>query len=362
MEANLKKSLKETIEWLNNTKRPIGGSSAQFSLINGWSNPYPETTGYIIPTLLNYGLKYNDEKVIKTALDFGEWLLEIQGEGGYWNGGLHPPNKVNPSIFNTGQILFGMHSLYDYTKDNKWLEAGMKGSEWLANGVGESGLWDEGHYNDFNPTYYTRVAWPMLSIAKVTDNIMIRDKALTVLDTLLKRKHENGTFDGWEFTKGKPAFTHTIAYTIRGFIESSIVINDWERYGKPLEITIDKLYRLAELNNGRLAGAYYKDWKAVNYYSCLTGNAQVALCLMRWHQQNPDLRLVNAASKLIEFVCDSQSRGSIVKSTKGAIAGSRPIWGRYIMFRYPNWAAKFYADSIMLFHEVIEKEKSFDEK
>jgi hypothetical protein len=33
---------------------------------------------------------------------------------------------------------------------------------------------------------------------------------------------------------------------------------------------------------------------------------------------------------------------------KGAIAGSAPIWGRYSMFEYPNWAAKFFADALML--------------
>jgi len=33
---------------------------------------------------------------------------------------------------------------------------------------------------------------------------------------------------------------------------------------------------------------------------------------------------------------------------RGAIAGSAPIWGRYSMFEYPNWAAKFFADALML--------------
>jgi len=32
----------------------------------------------------------------------------------------------------------------------------------------------------------------------------------------------------------------------------------------------------------------------------------------------------------------------------GGIAGSAPIWGRYSMFEYPNWAAKFFADAMMM--------------
>jgi len=357
LEQKLKQGLDKSISWLIQTERKNGGSAAQFSLLNGWGNAYPETTGYIIPTLLNYGKKYDDDNAIKTALGFGEWLLNIQSDSGFWNGGLHPPKKENPSIFNTGQILFGMHALYRYSGDDKWLEAGFKGAKWLADGIGEDGYWKDGHYNNFNPTYYTRVAWPMLIIAKSADHDFIKDKALSVLDALLKRQHESGTFDGWEFAEGKPAFTHTIAYTIRGFIESSLLIDNWGRYGEPLEKTMDKLYRLTELNNGRLSGAYYKDWKPVNYYTCLTGNAQTALCFLRWHQYKPDLRLVNASSKLIEFVGEAQSKGKLIKSTKGAIAGSKPIWGRYIMFRYPNWAAKFYADAVMELLNILNRER-----
>ena len=33
---------------------------------------------------------------------------------------------------------------------------------------------------------------------------------------------------------------------------------------------------------------------------------------------------------------------------RGAVAGSAPIWGRYSMFEFPNWAAKFFADAVMM--------------
>jgi hypothetical protein len=32
----------------------------------------------------------------------------------------------------------------------------------------------------------------------------------------------------------------------------------------------------------------------------------------------------------------------------GAVAGSSPIWGRYSMFEFPNWAAKFFADALIM--------------
>ena len=60
----------------------------------------------------------------------------------------------------------------------------------------------------------------MLIIAKSADfMIFIKDKALSVLDAFTKKAtREWHFFDGWEFAEGKPAFTHTIAYTIRDLL------------------------------------------------------------------------------------------------------------------------------------------------
>jgi hypothetical protein len=38
---------------------------------------------------------------------------------------------------------------------------------------------------------------------------------------------------------------------------------------------------------------------------------------------------------------------------RGGIAGSAPIWGDYSRFEYPNWAAKFFADALMMdLHDI----------
>ena len=35
-------------------------------------------------------------------------------------------------------------------------------------------------------------------------------------------------------------------------------------------------------------------------------------------------------------------------SSQGAIPGSFPLWGKYEPFAFPNWATKYFADSLML--------------
>ncbi|MGM0582451.1 MAG: hypothetical protein ACQETL_17365 [Bacteroidota bacterium] len=350
--------LSGTINWLQTSiENGNGGSCAYFRIPDGWSKDYPETTGYIIPTLINYGYSTDKKRYIKQAERLGQWLLTIQDENGYWNGGIHPPSESNPSVFNTAQILLGLCALYDVTDEEKWLENADQGAIWLAKGINQEGVWEEGNYTDFNPSYYTRVAWPMLLTAMKSNNKVVKEASVKVLDRIKQDKLENGIFKAWGFFEDKPAFTHTMAYTLRGYIESAFLLDDWIQYGTVVESALDKIYHLAELNNGRLAGAYDNKWNPVNYYSCLTGNVQMAICLMKWYQYKGDLRLLNAASKLIEYVNSTQRLNHLFRSLRGAVAGSKPILGRYMIGRYPNWAAKFHADALMLFLKLSDKKE-----
>ena len=62
------------------------------------SGAYPEVTGYLVPTLLNYG-EHN------LARRFLRWLLCVQRvDGGFTS----PEGK--PHIFDTGQVLRGLIS------------------------------------------------------------------------------------------------------------------------------------------------------------------------------------------------------------------------------------------------------------
>ena len=196
----------------------------------------------------------------------------------------------------------------------------------------------------------------MLEVWKLVGDDSIREAAERVLSVFLERRCENGAFEQWGFEKDKSSFTHTIAYTLRGFLESARMMNNWCRYGEPAMEALEVLLRRAELNGGRLSGAYDMKWKGKREYSCLTGNVQIAICLLVLEEQAPDLRLVNGAAKLVDYVCSCQ-RTNIPKSgLRGGIAGSKPIWGKYMMMRYPNWVAKYHADALMRLMKRLERE------
>jgi hypothetical protein len=354
--------LEATAAWLvRSIEHGRGGSCAYFSPFRGWSRPYPETTGYLIPTLTALARVLTSFDGERRAIELGSWLLTLQGADGSWRGGLHPPRtRAGPSVFNTAQVVQGLVTLYDFTGDEQWLEAATRAARWLAGSVDRNGLWAHKDYRAIGtPSYYTYAAWPMLEVAVRRNDEAIRDVAEKVLQAILTRRQANGTFSRWGFSEDKAPFTHTIGYTIQGLIESAKLLNDWETYGEPIEAALRALVRLGELNGGRLPGRLDAEWIPAAQYMCLTGNAQIALCVLDWERRRQDPRLVTAAASLTNAICITQRLRTPVGGLNGAVAGSAPVWGRYMMLRYPNWAAKYHCDALMRLIGRLREERDY---
>lgn len=342
-------------DWLLRSMTSAGGSRAHFSPLGGWSRAYPETTGYIITTLLEVDRRVGDPAAAAAARQMGRWLLSIQEQQGFWRSGLYPYAKdASPSVFNTGQILGGLVALSTVDGNAGYLEGARRAADWLARGVDEDGLWSHGHYRDHQPDYYTIVTAPMLAYAaQGGGKDPVRAAAARAVKHILANRRPNGAFPFWGFDPDRPAFTHTIAYTLQGLIEGADLPGgggeDSLAAARP---ALERLRRQAELRNGRLPGAFDRAWRPDRSFECLTGSAQVAICLLLLHRREPDLRLVNAAAKLVERLCALHSTGPL-PGLNGALAGSKPLWGPYMRLRYPNWAAKFFADALMLLGEAL---------
>jgi hypothetical protein len=54
------------------------------------------------------------------------------------------------------------------------------------------------------------------------------------------------------------------------------------------------------------------------------------------------------ARRAIDYVKRTQRLSDPSDNIRGGIPGSAPIWGAYARFEYPNWAAKFFADALMM--------------
>ena len=119
---------------------PVQGSAAFYSRFyrpsRGWGNPYPETTGYIVPTFLKYGQRSHRPEFISLALEMAQWIMSLQHEDGSLPGGFGgKPHK--PSVFNTGQMIFGLLSAYRVSSEKSFLSAASRGRS--VAGIGSGG-------------------------------------------------------------------------------------------------------------------------------------------------------------------------------------------------------------------------------
>ncbi len=346
------------VGWLVRSIEACGGQgSARFYSrwyvpLRGWSWPYPETTGYLIPTLLDYARFANRPELVAIALRQADWILGLQMPDGSLPGGHIARGRASrgPSVFNTGQMILGLVAAYDQSGDAKYLDAASRAAVWLAAGVDPaSGTWAAHAYvQGHSPAYYTRVCWPMQLVHTRRSDPAVAAAVERALRAILSWQRPSGGFSNWAFAPGRPAFTHTIAYTIRGFLESAALLGPGGRsYFDGAHRAADALRRKMELGGG-LAGAYDEELRGVTWYTCLTGNCQMAIIWMKIHVATGDARFLSAALKALSFVMDRQRLRTLDRQNHGAIAGSSPIWGRYLTLRYPNWAPKFFVDALML--------------
>ncbi len=356
-DARYERHLRGTYAWLlRSIEHGKGGSCAYYLPARGWSAPYPETTGYLIPTLIASGLPAGDDFALTRAQSLGSWLLTLQQTAGFWNAGTHPAKRPEPSVFNTAQIIDGLCALDRATGESVWIDAAHRAAGWLTAGIDANGAFSRGNYrDDFNPTYYTQVAWPMLEVWKRTGDNSLRVAADRILRSVVAKRQTNGAFHDWGFNRGAPAFTHTIAYLLRGLIESARLLGEPE-YRELALPALETLRRKAEAANGRLPGTYNTEWRSKGRFVCLTGNAQLALCFLCVDAVSPDLRWVNAAAKLVDAICGAQRLRHPIYGMRGAVAGSSPLFGPYMRLRFPNWAAKYHVDALMAIRQRLNAE------
>ncbi len=342
---------KAALNWLHRSIAATGGqgSSHSWHPLLGWNKAYPETTGYIIPTLFDYAALYRDLSLCKLALDCAHWLCSIQLPSGAFTGLL--AGNTQPSIFNSSQILFGLARVVQENPENKTVCAAIeKCAHWLLSELEEDSSWKRHAFvPGFTPSYYTYAIRGVLAANELMQDAGIQQKMQQALNYYAQRFQSNHAVRDWGFKPGKAAFTHTIAYTLAGFLECSLVLKDSEAYWKTLAAA-DKLLREREKASGRTAGRYDERWEGDYRFICVTGNAQLSVLYRRLFELTGDEKHKAASASFLREILPSQKLSGNL-SRVGGLPGSVPFWGPYLPFRYPNWAAKFFLDAMLPFHD-----------
>lgn len=356
--------LQGAMQWLCRAQdiSGCGGISSMYSFYWGWLPPYPETTGYIIPTFLRYAFISSDDNYIERAIMMGDWEIKIQLPCGGIRGAREL--STTPIVFDTGQVILGWVYLFKKTKQHRFLEAAIKAADWLLSIQDNDGNWRKYTYRGIPHAYNTKVAWSLFEICEVTNNEKYRAAAEKNILWALSLAEENGWFRQMGITMDEIPPTHRIAYTLQGLIESSSYLAE-DIKKKVAGIVLkaaENIIRVFEIGGKSrfyskstyLKAAFNSKWESKDNYSCLTGNAQLAIVFLKLFKINNDRKFLNMACKLIEQLKETQDLDCKNPGIRGGIAGSYPIWGKFVKFAYPNWATKFFADSIMLQESIIK--------
>ncbi len=140
----------------------------------GWLESYPETTGYIIPTLLEFAARFRRDDVRQCALRMADWEIEVQMPSGAVQGGtVCAPERQVAAVFNTGMVLQGWSAAYRATGEARFIEAGRRAADFLVADMG-----DDGHFRSHGAfvvqhsikTYNCLCGWALWRFSEDTDD------------------------------------------------------------------------------------------------------------------------------------------------------------------------------------------------
>jgi len=271
----------------------------------------------------------------------------VQLTNGAVQGGVidFPPS---PAVFNTGQVLFGWAAACRATGNATFLSSLHRAADFLVDAMDGDGAWRSG--SQYAPqgvnVYETRTAWGLLEAHCITHNPAHRDAAVRNLSFALTQQRTNGWFDNCCIDDAERPLLHTIAYAIEGLLESGTILDD-ERFQRAARQAADALLA-RQRPDGSLAGRFDALWNEAATWSCLTGDAQTAVVWLRLFELTRYEKYFRAAQRMNRYLCSTQDLSAADPGVRGGIKGSQPISAEYGAYEYLNWAAKFFADSLML--------------
>lgn len=320
----------------------------------GWHPSYPETTGYIITSLLAFAKEFNDPAVVAAAMRMAAWEMAVQMPSGAVQGGpVCAPERQTAAAFNTGMVLDGWCSAYSHSSDPKLLAVARRAADFLVNDTDDRGYFQSnGAFVSAGEikTYTCLCAWAIYRFGELVQDDRYKIAAVAVIEAALRQQQPNGWFAHNCLTHSDSPLTHTIGYTLQGVLEVGILAGRAD-FIDAVRRTLDAMLPSIS-NKGYLPGRFYADWEPAGFSSCLTGSAQIAIVCYRLFEQTADPEYRSHADKLVNYLKALQLSQSDDAGVVGAIAGSFPPFGGYMRASYPNWATKYFIDALLLQHRL----------
>ena len=325
-----------------------GGVARDFSLQKGWATSYPETTGYIIPTMIAMAHRTGDASLHERARRMLDWCVAIQfAEGGFQGGKIDATPRV-PVTFNTGQILIGLAAGAAEYGNARYVDAMHRAAAWLRDTQDADGCWRK-YSTPFakqgEKAYETHVSWGLFEAERLAPGHGYGAAGLRQVEWALSKQQANGWFASNCLNAPENPLTHTIGYVLRGVLEGHLLSGRADLLQAAVRTANGLLGAIGA--GGYMAGRLNSNFGPAATYACLTGSVQIAHCFFLLYRITGDARYLGAGQKLTAFVRRTVRLDGDDGRT-GGIKGSYPVNGQYGRWEYLNWAAKFCIDANVL--------------
>jgi hypothetical protein len=348
--TDLELHLLEGLEWLKRAQDAGTNRGVSYGVDFGGAflESYPETTGYIIPTLLKLADYYNDGSLLQRALEMGDWESAVQMDNGAVMGGRLNSNPT-PAVFNTGMVLLGWSALVKRTGNLKCENSLRRACNWLLSVQESDGDWRRGnslYANAHSTVYNVKAAWGLCEAGSVADIPAAVDGAVRNAEFCLSKQSPNGWFSDCCLTDGSQPLLHTIAYSMQGLVGIGTIVHRADFIEAAIR-TADSLVGLMD-KDGFIPGRIGPDFKGTVDWCCLTGTAQTAIVWGRLFQLTGNAAYKNAMHCANAYLMRHHDIENSDTCLRGGVPGSWPVWGDYGRLMILNWATNFFVESLLL--------------
>jgi hypothetical protein len=359
--AGVKPVAGETIEraraaaaWLIRAQNATGCGGVSYGYFplrspRGWQAAYPETTGYIITSLLNYAGAFDDDIARLSALQMARWEISVQMPSGAVQGGILTTSEAQtPAAFNTGMVLDGLVSAAEIGSDPGFIEAARRAADFLLGDQTDEGYFrSNGAYVTAGTikTYNCLNAWSMFRFGRLVREKRYEEAATRAILAALNQQRPNGWFANNCLSNNAAPLLHTIGYTLQGVLEVGALAGR-EDFVDAAKLAAEAIASRTR-PDGFISGRLDANWRPSVRSACLTGSAQFAVVCFRLAELTGHARWRSIANQVVDFLKTRQVMDNVDPGIRGALAGAFPILGDYQPGGYPNWATKYFLDALL---------------
>jgi hypothetical protein len=340
-----------------------GGISSRYDLLARHFQPqYPETTGYLVPTLLALGSASGGEAAgggdaVAMAVRAGEWLRTRQlPDGAVDCRSDRDAAAAQPEIilFDCGAILQAFVALHLHAPGQGWADNAGRLADFMVSEQLASGEWKTHLYFSYFGSHQSLTAYALIDAGRALENQRYVEAGIRCLAAIRPRLAANGFVRMCQFTDAaddRIAFLHPLAYTLEGFLKSGLAL-DRPEYLEVVRPALAMLQRKFEIRRRLFASHYREDWTPMTAYSALDADCQIAALWFQFGRATGDLTYVSSALKLMDLIRPRIDVTAADPGWRGGIPGSFPVYGRNQQYTCVNWAAKYFLDASMLEMQV----------